>query len=192
MKRWNLFILAVLLLGAKPAEPPMDELLEHEDTIERVDAGISWLLRRYPHWYLSADEQGRREMAEHIVRASTEADVPAELVTVMVYRESSFRTDVKGKLGEVGLMQVYKKAKRDCDLDSALGQLRCGTRWLRLAYDQCKTWSGAVTMYACGACKSENPKTQALVRSRLVQWRRLQEELNGRCAGESRRDLALR
>jgi hypothetical protein len=149
-------------------EPTVDQM-----TID-VDKGIRFVLEASPCWGLAANDEARRAMAKMIADASRDHDVPPLLLTVMAKRESSFATDAIGQSrGEVGLLQVHGLAARGCDLSTGEGQLACGARWLRLAYDKCGTWESAITAYAAGYCHAPKDSSLAkLVLSRYRQWQR--------------------
>ena len=172
---------------------PGDELeLELEDTAEieaedeleaeaedravlDVDRGIRYVLQASPCWGIAANAETRRDMAEMIAEASEAAQVPPLLLTVLAKRESSFSKDAIGSRGEVGILQVHGLAARGCDLSTAEGQLACGAKWLRKAFDKCGTWERAITAYAAGYCIApKGSKLATLVLSRFKQWQRAQ------------------
>lgn len=69
-----------------------------------VDAVGGWLYYRY-----------RREHSQdEVIRAAaTRYGVDAALVKAVVWRESGFAPDVRGKAGEIGLMQIREPAARE-------------------------------------------------------------------------------
>jgi hypothetical protein len=161
-------------------EPDVDQM-----TID-VDKGIRFVLEASPCWGIAADDEARRGMAELIADAARAHDVPPLLLTVMAKRESSFATDAVGSLGERGVLQVHGLAARGCDLSTASGQLACGARWLRLAYDKCGTWESAITAYAAGYCHAPKDSSLAkLVLSRYRQWQRTLAVIEGCNSGHT-------
>lgn len=66
-----------------------------------------WLLR----WWLG--EQRERRMDPHIIRAAKAYGLDPALVKAVVWRESRFRENARGKVGELGLMQVGKLAGQE-------------------------------------------------------------------------------
>lgn len=137
-----------------------------------VDRGIRFVLEASPCWGIAANDAERRDMAKMIADAARAHDVPPLLLTVMAKRESSFATDAIGESrGEIGLLQVHGLAARGCDLSTGEGQLACGARWLRLAFEKCGTWEGAITAYAAGYCHApKDSRLAKLVLSRYRQW----------------------
>jgi hypothetical protein len=162
-------------------EPDVDQM-----TID-VDKGIRFVLEASPCWGLAANDEARRAMAKMIADASRAHEVPPLLLTVMAKRESSFATDAIGQSrGEVGLLQVHGLAARGCDLSTAEGQLACGARWLRLAYDKCGTWESAITAYAAGYCHAQkDTRLDKLVLSRYRQWQRTLAVIEGCNSGHT-------
>ncbi len=163
---------------AKPLDELEAELAEGEDedqAVLDVDRGIRYVLQASPCWGIAANAETRRDMAEMIAEASEAAQVPPLLLTVLAKRESSFSKDAVGSRGEVGILQVHGLAARGCDLSTAEGQLACGAKWLRKAFDMCGTWERAITAYAAGYCTApRKSKLATLVLSRFRQWQRAQ------------------
>jgi hypothetical protein len=152
-----------------------DELEGEDQAVLDVDRGIRYVLQASPCWGIAANAETRRDMAEMIAEASEAAQVPPLLLTVLAKRESSFSKDAVGSRGEVGILQVHGLAARGCDLSTAGGQLACGAKWLRKAFDMCGTWERAITAYASGYCIApKKSKLASLVLSRLHQWQRAQ------------------
>jgi hypothetical protein len=165
---------------------PYPDLDVDQMTID-VDKGIRFVLEASPCWGLAANDLERLIMAKMIADASRAHDVPPLLLTVMAKRESSFATDAIGESrGEVGLLQVHGLAARGCDLSTGEGQLACGARWLRLAYDKCGTWESAITAYAAGYCHAPKDSSLAkLVLSRYRQWQRTLAVIEGCNSGHT-------
>ncbi len=146
-----------------------------EDRVGVVYESINWLLKPAPNRRLSRDGEKKQHLAQDIVSAAKQWEVPSLLLAVIAFRESSFNTRALGDLGERGLTQVHGMASRGCVLDSQLGQLSCGARWLARGKKLCGSWNGAVTAYACGSCTTSNEHVKRLVDSRLRLWKKLEE-----------------
>jgi hypothetical protein len=142
-----------------------------------VDAAIQHILKAEPYHHLSKDPVARMELATKLVKVTEAQGVPPLFALSIIFRESDFDEKAVGALGELGLMQVAKfnVSRRDCDMGNAEGQMTCGTRMLREAYDLCGTWTGALTRYAtkAGNCKSDDPSVQSKVKIRLRDWQHL-------------------
>lgn len=141
----------------------------------KVQKAIESLLSKAPGRALTRDKQRQAQLANDIVEASGEYDVPSLLLTMIVFRESSFKTNVTGKIGEYGLVQVHGLAAKNCDLSTQVGQLRCGARWLKKSYNMCGTWKKALIAYATGKCKSGSKRVAVLIKSRMELWKKLEE-----------------
>jgi soluble lytic murein transglycosylase len=64
----------------------------------------AWLVR----WWLVQERERRVE--PHILRAARQYGVEPALVKAVVWRESRFQENARGKVGELGLMQVGEMA----------------------------------------------------------------------------------
>lgn len=144
---------------------------------------VTWLLQRDgtpradPRW---ADAY-RIEKA--LIGAAMDHNIDPALMVAMGYKESSFELDAKGKIGEIGLVQVHGKAARNCDLQTPEGQAECGAKWLSRVTEECggriannpqkcietgarKYCSGGLAAYASGSC-SATETVSWIVRGRL-------------------------
>jgi len=141
------------------------------DGVQIVDGAILSLVdgTRNP----MVDDTKRKSMAADIVAAGVKHDVPILLITAIIYKESSFKTDAKGSLGEVGLMQVHGVARRGCDTNSQYGQIDCGASWLAVGKAKCGTVRGAITAYATGRCKPGSVRVVRIVNARVRLWKKL-------------------
>lgn len=116
--------------------------------------------------------------------AAVDNGLDPALFIAMAYKESSFDTSARGRLGEFGLVQVHGKAKRGCDLGTPEGQAQCGAKWLSrvvqecgglvaLDAEKCRTTgargacSGGLAGYASGSCSARTVRTAQLIRGRL-------------------------
>lgn len=105
------------------------------------------------------------------------------LFIAMAYKESSFEPEARGKIGEIGLVQVHGKAARGCELETPEGQALCGARWLvrvtedcggRIVNDNARCFltgsvgacSGGLSAYASGSCRASETVAK-IVRNRL-------------------------
>lgn len=165
--------------------PPPDRRAESPDakgawmtaTPEEVSVAIAEILKAEPRHHLIKDAMARMVLADQVVGVARYYDVPPLLVTTIMFRESTFDEKAVGKRGELGLMQVAKGnvARFACDMDTATGQIECGAHLLRMQFDKCGSWRGALTSYATtkGACTSDNEQVQNKVKLRLRDWQRL-------------------
>lgn len=132
---------------------------------------------QYRRLYKNADY--RYELAEQIGTAAASTKVPPGLLTVLAYKESSFLPKAEGGQGEKGLLQVIPggSADQDCDLDTAEGQLDCGSRWLRVCYKKCKNWYGALMAYKTGHCETKSIDVQKKILHRLNVWNKYRRRI---------------
>lgn len=131
-----------------------------------------------PRW----KETERFETA--LYAAAVDNNIDPALFIAMAYKESSFDTSARGRLGELGLVQVHGKAKRGCDLGTAEGQAACGARWLARVVRECGgslvldaekcratgsrgACSGGLAGYASGSCAARTTRTAQIIRGRL-------------------------
>lgn len=141
-------------------------------TVQDIDGAIRWLVRGVPSNPMSI-HSSRREMAVYIHSAAKEWDLDPYLLTVMAFRESSFKPSAIGKSrGEIGVIQVHGKPLQDCekdgfDMTQPAGQLRCGARYLRALSDHCGDVTRGLTAYACGQCEAPTNKIAQKIASRL-------------------------
>ena len=144
---------------------------------EEVESAILSILKFEPAHHLRRDAAARRHLAEQIVVVSERRQIPTFLALSIIFRESSFDERAVGARGELGLMQVAKGNVQhyQCDMTTTDGQIDCGARMLREAYDLCGTWGGALTRYATttGQCHSDEPSVTGKINRRLRDWQRL-------------------
>lgn len=142
--------------------------------IGRVSNVMNHYLKKAPRRTLAKDEEARWEFAHDIYHAALDAEIPHILWTYQVFKESSYRMTALGDVGEEGLTQVHGRAAEDCDLQTRLGQLRCGANWMSKCFEKCGTWEGALTAYASGHCTTSNTDTQDAVLNRVSKWMELE------------------
>ena len=132
--------------------------------IAAVTAAILSIL---PQWKSDAAAERAEQYATVIVEETqaVQPEIDPFLVTAIIFRESSFRPKVKGRRGEVGLMQIMPRGaltrevarpadKRD--LTDARANVRVGVGHLVFWRDRCgapadvELW---VSAYNLGKCK---------------------------------------
>lgn len=151
------------------------------DESATVSESIRWLCRtnhRHPMWF---DGEARGRMAGWIAMSASESGIDPYLVTAMVFYESTFRPGVTGERGEVGLIQVARHVRLDCERDGLImtdpiDQLRCGVRHLRKQIDRCGSLRGGLTAYGSAPprCAEEHgDRVWRAVNARVAKMRRL-------------------
>lgn len=151
---------------------------------ERPKGAVSYLLEKDhtplkdPRW------QDAQRFEAALYGAAVDNGVDPALFIAMAYKESSFDTSARGKLGEFGLVQVHGKASRHCDLSTPEGQAQCGAKWLSRVIAECGgsvaldakkcretgargACSGGLAGYASGSCSARTVRTAQIIRSRL-------------------------
>lgn len=158
-------ILPVIILAAAAA-------LSRTVTVQDIDGAIRWLVRGVPSNPMT-DPVARQDMSKAVHAAAIESDLDPYLLTVLAYRESSFRSWAVGSSrGEIGVIQVHGHPLRECkrdglDMTRTDGQLRCGARYLRALSNHCGDVTRGLTAYACGRCEAPTDKIAREVASRL-------------------------
>jgi soluble lytic murein transglycosylase-like protein len=138
---------------------PSDKEASMETLIAAVAAAILSLM---PQWKSEAKQQKAEDYAQIIVEESqaVQPEIDPFLVVAIIFRESSFRRKVKGKRGEVGLMQIMPRGTltrsitRD-DLTDVRANVRVGIGHLHYWQEECGSddmvlWLSA---YNAGKCK---------------------------------------
>lgn len=148
-----LFITALQCCEGKTQEKIFDET-------EEVASVIYELTKLAPARKIARDFEYRLEFANDIVWAANRNHIPHFLLTVKIYNESSFRTNVCSTSGvksgskTCGLGQMHGVSAKGCDLKTRRGQLDCSARWLRKCFKLCKNWAGALSAYGTdGKCE---------------------------------------
>ncbi|MDD5305952.1 MAG: transglycosylase SLT domain-containing protein [Deltaproteobacteria bacterium] len=128
-----------------------------------VTAVAASILSLLPHWKSEQARERAHEYASIIVEESAigetrDPEIDPFLVVAIIFRESSFRAEVKGKHGEVGLMQVMplgtltRTITKDSSTD-VRANIRAGIGHLRYWQAECGsdmlTW---VSAYNAGKC----------------------------------------
>ena len=136
------------------------ELVKSMDNL--IAAVTAAVLSLVPHWKSETKQERAKEYATIIVEESQAVQPPLDpfLVTAIIFKESSFRAKVKGKKGEVGLMQVMPhgaltRAITTEDMSGVRSNIRVGIGHLhywqtRCGIDNVDRW---VSAYNLGRCK---------------------------------------
>lgn len=150
--------------------------------VDKVQNAIVILLKTSPGRALAKDKDKQRQMSKDIVTAALAHDIPPLLLASMAYHESSFKTGIvsKSKYKEYGLLQVHGLAAKGCDdLETQLGQLMCGAKWLKSRVKKCKDkgdWKRALNGYVSRYCTTKKISILWAVQSRIKLWKRLEEQ----------------
>lgn len=113
------------------------------------------------------DQIARAEFVRDIYAVSAAHDIEARVILMTSFFESSWSTEARGSIGEVGLMQLHGVAAAGCDLATQRGQLDCGAKALRASLDACGSLRGALTMYATGKCSTKSERVKRLIEFRM-------------------------
>ena len=168
--------------GMKPAFADPDTPNTGQET--KPKGAVAYLLEK-DHTPLQDrrwNEAQRFEVA--LYGAAVDNGLDPALFIAMAYKESSFDTSARGRLGELGLVQVHGKAKRGCNLETPEGQAACGAKWLSRVVEECGglvvldaekcrstgargACSGGLAGYASGSCSARTVRTAQLIRGRL-------------------------
>lgn len=142
-----------------------------------ISALILELTASAPNRILYRDADRRKEMAEYLVRAESEYGVPAGLMAVWFFGESSLRKNSVGKLGEIGISQIHpvnwhRCRKNGSSLNNMRGQIRCGAMIMSESIKRCGSLKRGLYEYASGSCAG-NPAARRLTHRRLKLWKKL-------------------
>jgi len=127
-----------------------------------IAAVATAILSLMPQWKSETKQEKAEEYAQVIVEESqaVQPEIDPFLVVAIIFRESSFRRKVKGKRGEVGLMQVMPRGTltrsiTTDDLTDVRANVRVGVGHLRYWQQECggdmELWLSA---YNAGKCKT--------------------------------------
>ena len=128
------------------------------------DAAVLSLVEGAPARKITKNEEYRAWLVEMIVSISKKYNVDPILMIATLYRESSFKMNVTGRIGEKGMGQVHGIAKRGCDMKTARGQIDCAARWMHRMNLKCGSVKGMVSAYLSGRCKPKGKVLAALKR----------------------------
>ena len=177
-------ILALPAMSGEPVEVAMLEAVERETEAaevmneeDRLNNAILYYLGGAKNHPMSKWDN-REALIQDLIIAGDEYGVSPYLLLTTAFYESSLLMTAVGSRGEIGLTQVHGDAKKECELDTQLGQLMCGARWLKKAHDVCGYWPGALTMYATGECRTKLPRVTRLVHFRMEKWQHVENLVN--------------
>ena len=139
------------------------------------DAAVFSLVEGAPNRKITKDANYRADLVAIIVHISEEYNIDPMLMIATLYRESSFKMNVTGKIGEKGMGQVHGLAKRGCEMSTAYGQIDCAARWIHRMELKCGSVHGAVSAYLSGKCKPTG-KVLAALRRRVSLARKLKNK----------------
>lgn len=148
------------------------------DVVQEIHEVIRDLTSVAPNRKIYKDFDYGHKFAEDILEASIKNDVPDFLLTVNIYKESSFRKDALSENTEwYGLGQMHGVASVNCDIETRQGQLNCSASWLRFCFEKCKTWRGAITAYKTkGDCKPKTKLLKRRVNSIIYTWQKYEKQ----------------
>ena len=157
-KSLKLLVLCMMVFGATksfgeaPAEGDVKQkVVVSTSEIEEIETGILYLLRCCPVHPVVQRPDLRLKVAVAIAKAAEKTNYHWSVLASMTYAESSFYSDAKGPIGEVGLMQLHTekpwkhcrfKEQRELNRKSLEDQIICGAHWMR--YGQDKVCNGTV------------------------------------------------
>jgi hypothetical protein len=175
-----LLILSILFIGS--------EVLADSKFRPRIDP---WSDRLVDPWYNETElekwVQWRFEVLRPSVRNSRLALIPFTLkyakkydldpflVAEVMFAESSWRTKVRGKRGELGVLQCHGVAARGFNLENVEEQFDCGAKYLRGSIDKCPSLLDALGRYQSGECSSEVKGSRRRLRAYLRAVSRFRE-----------------
>ena len=143
---------------------------------EQYSAAVRSLIAPNPRHRLH-DASALNLFVGDVMAASAEApDVDTWTILTVAFNESSFNPHARGKLSEIGIMQIHGVARQGCDLRTQRGQLVCGARLLQDGFEQCGSMAGSLTRYATGRCKTKSDRVKRIVNYRLRMAERLRKE----------------
>lgn len=117
-----------------------------------------------------------QKILPHIYELSEQYNEDPLLITIIAFRESSFKRKVIGSShGEIGIMQVHGKAAKGCNLKTARGQIECGIKWVGKCREMCDgTLLQTNQAYCTGRC---GPPYTDCARKRTAQYNRFKKPL---------------
>lgn len=140
-----------------------------------------------PNHVLYKSVDARLELAAEIENAAARYPVAfPELILLYAYRESSFKIDAVGKIGEKGIMQFGQMTRAVCeshlklDLTKRQDQLYCGAYWIQRLAERCGSLQSGLAAYNSkgGRCGG-TPKGLRKAKSRLERAQKMKGHCNG-------------
>ena len=92
------------------------------------------------------------DLIPEILRVGKKYNVCPIMITITISHESSFKSDVVGAIGEIGLMQVHGVAAKGFNLKKVRDQLEAGTRTLKMGLQRCDDVQEVFNYYMTGNC----------------------------------------
>ena len=128
------------------------------------------LMAETPNAELSRSMAAREALASEVISAAEKYDVDPILLTLWGYFESTLYQRARGKLGEVGVMQVHGKSRSVCesvglDVMKRSENIECGAILMDMNRRYCGSMDRDLLRYASGRC---NGTPRAI---RKVSWR---------------------
>jgi len=122
----------------------------------------------------------RNLIACNIWSSAREFNVSPHLVLAVMKIESNFKDTAKSSSNAYGLMQIlpstYKMCRKylgdpqeyELDMYNAPNQIRYGTMYLRMLYDDCGSWEIAITRYNMGYTNIQNEYSRKVLSNKAL------------------------
>lgn len=141
------------------------------DATNDVDDYIAW-------WHKNVNKRRLKRALTYtplIIESTNKHDIDPLLVATVISFESSWHPKSKGKLGEIGLMQVMPNGicAHGQDLTTAAGQIEAGVNCLSICKKNCgPDIKKILTFYGTGkGCTSKNKRTNSRINMRVAHYR---------------------
>lgn len=140
-----------------------------------IKDALLWLCQCCPNHPVRKDTSYLTELVKAFDAASLDSDLDVGLLLSIGSHESGFKAGARGRIGEVGIMQVHGLALVGQDVTTLKGQVLAGARWLRKCVDKCQSIEGGIALYATGYTCNPNsaPSITRIVNSRMKLWREI-------------------
>lgn len=148
-----------------------------------IEDALLWLCQCCPRHPVRADHNYRSQLVKAFDAASLDVDLDVGLLISIAYHESAFKSNARGRIGEVGIMQTHGLALIGQDVSTIDGQIKAGARWLRRCVDECGgSIERGIALYASGyTCEPDAaPGIRRVVASRVRLWREIDRLALGR------------
>ena len=131
---------------------------------------IAMLMAETPNAELARSRGAREVLAEEILESAEKYNIDPVLLTLWGYFESSLNQRARGKLGEVGIMQVHGKSRAACkaaglDVMQRDENIECGALLIDMNRRYCGSMYRGLLRYSYKKC-SGSPRA-----IRKVSWR---------------------
>lgn len=152
----------------------------------QVQASIEHLVRQglpdegvmpWPANPVLKDPAELEEISNAIFQAASVHRIDPYLLIAIAFRESTFKSQSVGKIGERSIFQITEYTARQiqnrvdamCSLESHLESAFCAAAWLAYWQRRCGSIEGAISIYASGkSCKPRTKRTEWIVQDRLA------------------------